>query len=67
MLDEKCVLTLKNLAVNGKDLMEAGIPAGKELGRILNGLLETVLEDPAQNEKEKLIKIARNLAEQSRI
>ena len=67
VLDEKCVLTLKNLAVNGKDLMEAGIPSGKELGRILNGLLETVLEDPAQNEKEKLLKIARNLAEQSRV
>ena len=47
--------------------MEAGIPSGKELGRILNGLLETVLEDPAQNEKEKLLKIARNLADQSRI
>ena len=62
VLDEKCVLTLKNLAVNGKDLMDAGVPAGKELGRILNGLLETVLEDPAQNEKEKLLTIARNLA-----
>ncbi len=62
VIKAQCVLTLKNLAVNGKDLMGAGIPAGKEIGRILNELLEVVLEDPALNEKEKLLTIARNLA-----
>ena len=54
-------LSLKTLAVNGKDLMKEGIPAGKELGNILSELLETVLDDPSQNEKEKLLLIAKNI------
>ena len=48
-------LSLKDLAVNGKDLIEIGIPAGKKLGAILNELFEAVLEDPEMNDKDKLI------------
>ena len=51
-------LSLKDLAVNGKDLISIGIPAGKQLGMILNELFEAVLEDPAQNSREKLLEIA---------
>lgn len=51
---EEC-LSLKELAVNGADLMEIGVPKGKEIGRILNALLELVLEEPALNEKEVLL------------
>ena len=54
-------LSLKDLAVNGKDLMAIGIPAGKQLGIILNELMECVLEDPQLNNKEALIKIAESL------
>ena len=50
--------SLKDLAVNGKDLMAIGIPAGKCLGLVLHDLLETVLDDPAQNTKETLLPIA---------
>lgn len=57
-MQENSALTLRNLAVNGKDLMAAGIPAGKEIGRILNSLLETVLDDPALNTKDRLLQIA---------
>jgi hypothetical protein len=46
--------------VNGNDLMKAGIPQGKQLGKTLDYLLETVLDDPAQNTKEQLMDIARN-------
>ena len=60
-LEKKNALSLKDLAVNGKDLMEAGIPAGKKLGLILNHLLECVIEDPEMNTKEKLLKIASSL------
>lgn len=60
---QKTALDLKSLAVNGKDLIAEGIPAGKMLGQILNELFETVLDDPAQNNKEVLLKIARNLYE----
>ena len=51
--EKNSVLSLKQLAVNGKDLMKNGISAGKDLGFVLNQLLETVLEDPSQNEKEQ--------------
>ena len=59
--EKNSVLSLKQLAVNGKDLIKNGISAGKDLGFVLNQLLETVLEDPSQNEKEQLIKIALNI------
>lgn len=59
--EKNSVLSLKQLAVNGKDLMKNGISAGKDLGFVLNQLLQTVLEDPSQNEKEQLIKIALNI------
>lgn len=58
---EKSALTIKDLEVNGNDLMSLGIPKGKEIGFILKELLETVLDDPSQNEKERLLKIAENI------
>lgn len=60
-LSKKTVLSLKSLAVNGRDLMQLGIPAGKELGRILKELLECVIEDPAMNNKERLIETAKKI------
>lgn len=55
--ENKNALSLKDLAINGKDLIAAGIPAGKQLGIILNELFEAVLEDPELNTKEKLLEI----------
>ncbi len=57
-LEEETAYTLKDLAVNGRDLMAMGIPAGRQIGLILNELLETVLDDPAQNTREQLLEIA---------
>ena len=54
-------LSVKDLAVNGQILIENGIPSGKHMGIILKELLETVLEDPSANTKEKLILIAGNI------
>lgn len=56
-------LSLKSLAINGKDLIQSGIPAGKELGSILNELFETVLDDPSQNQKEILLNMAKKIYE----
>ena len=55
--------SIKDLAVNGNDLIAAGIPAGRILGLILHDLLETVLDDPAQNTREQLLRIAAALYE----
>lgn len=51
---EEC-LSLKDLAVTGKDLIDLGIKPGKEIGEILNDLLEQVIENPKLNKKEILL------------
>ena len=51
---EQCV-SLKTLAVSGKDLIQAGMKPGKELGITLAELLEVVLDDPEMNKKERLL------------
>jgi tRNA nucleotidyltransferase (CCA-adding enzyme) len=66
LTSEKSVMSLRELAVNGKDLMEAGIPSGKELGRILGELFSTVLDDPGQNNRETLLAIAKNIYSQQK-
>ena len=51
---EEC-LSLKDLAITGKDLIDLGIKPGKEIGEILNTLLEMVIENPKLNKKEILL------------
>jgi len=58
VLESSRAFTIKDLAVSGNDLMASGIPCGKIMGTILKELLETVLDDPAQNTKERLLEIA---------
>jgi putative nucleotidyltransferase with HDIG domain len=62
VLAEKSALSLKDLAVSGSDLLAIGIPPGKAIGLVLHELLETVLDDPAENEREHLLQIAKNRA-----
>ena len=50
----KCT-ELKDLAIDGHDLIDQGIPAGKEVGEILKRLLNDVLDDPSLNRKELLL------------
>lgn len=53
LLKDHCV-TLKGLAVTGKDLMALGMKPGRELGSALNELLEWVIDEPSCNKKEIL-------------
>ena len=55
IIDRKQCFTIKDLAVDGHDLMDIGIPAGVELGKKLSKLLDIVLEDPEKNEKDILL------------
>lgn len=48
-------LSLKDLAVSGKDLIAAGAVPGREIGRILHEMLEEVLREPAHNTREYLL------------
>lgn len=49
--------TVNDLAVNGHDLMQIGIPEGPEIGSILKEMLEIVLDNPEMNTKEQLMSI----------
>lgn len=51
--------TLRQLAVDGSDLIEIGFREGPELGRVLRELLAEVVEDPTRNERGWLLEHAR--------
>lgn len=57
--EDQCV-SLKDLDINGSDLIEAGYKQGKELGELLDWLLDRVIEDPSLNNKELLLQLALN-------
>lgn len=48
-------LTLRELAVSGRDLTAAGAAPGKKIGETLNRMLEWVLEHPEANNKDSLL------------
>ena len=53
--DQECI-TLKQLDVNGQDLIQMGILPGKQIGELLNKMLDYVLEHPEDNKKDILLK-----------
>ena len=57
ILAERQCLTLKDLAVDGRDVIAAGIEPGPEVGQVLNGLLERVLSEDIPNERKILLKL----------
>lgn len=66
VLEQQAALSVKDLKIGGRDLMAAGIPAGPVLGTLLEELLDTVLDDPSLNEKERLLEIAAHMWERIR-
>ena len=55
ILEAQNCLSLKDLAVTGRDLIDAGVKPGPTLGVILNVMLEAVIEHPEYNTKEYLL------------
>ena len=55
ILEKNQCLTIRDLAVNGSDLIAAGMKPGKEIGETLKSLLELVLDDPELNNRELLL------------
>lgn len=45
---------LKDLDIDGKDLLALGIPRGRGIGKILNQLLQQVIEEPLKNNMDYL-------------
>lgn len=59
ILESKQVIDKSGLVINGRDLIEIGYNQGKEIGEVLDYLMELVLDDEELNEKETLLNIAR--------
>ncbi|MGH4124197.1 MAG: CCA tRNA nucleotidyltransferase [Clostridium sp.] len=58
ILESKVPLSIKDLSINGGDLMrECSLKTGKEIGDMLRFLLDKTLENPELNSKEKLLAI----------
>lgn len=63
ILEAGDALSTKALAVDGTTLMrELGLRPGRHIGQLLEGLLEHVTEQPADNHRERLLEVARTLA-----
>ncbi len=64
IIEAENAITVKDLAVNGYDIMdELGIKPGPMVGKVLNGLLEIILDDPEKNNRETLLKLAHEIYE----
>ncbi|PIU69115.1 poly(A) polymerase [candidate division WWE3 bacterium CG06_land_8_20_14_3_00_42_16] len=59
-------LKVADLNINGNDLKQIGILQGPKMGKILNSLLELVLDDPGFNTKEKLLHKAKELLQSAK-
>ena len=57
VLQEKECFTLKELAINGKDLIQCGVPEGKKIGIILNTLLTMVIDGEISNDRNSLLQM----------
>lgn len=55
-LERKAPFGLKDLAINGNDLIHAGYAPGPKIGQKLNELLELVLDEPSLNTRDELLK-----------
>lgn len=67
VLEKQQCFSLKMLAINGNDLKEIGIPPSPLTGKILNCLLELVIDGQIVNEKDILLHKATELHRQNNV
>ncbi|NMA87201.1 MAG: CCA tRNA nucleotidyltransferase [Tissierellia bacterium] len=60
ILENKEAISVKDLDINGRDLIEMGYREGEIIGQLLDYLLDRVLEEPELNEKKKLVGLLAN-------
>lgn len=55
VLEEQSAFSLKDLAINGRDLINVGVKPGPEIGRLLNMALDAVIDEKIENKKQPLL------------
>ena len=59
ILKENHAYEISMLDITGKDLMDIGISKGPKIGEVLEFLLKKVIENPLNNEKSSLLRLAK--------
>ena len=65
LLEQKPCYRYSDLAIGGNDLIEVGMNPGPALGETLKKILELVIEEEIENERETLLKAAASMTEQA--
>ncbi|MDR0347381.1 MAG: HD domain-containing protein [Coriobacteriales bacterium] len=61
LIAQQACFSLRDLAVDGNDIKELGLPKGRRVGEMLDALLAAVLEGEVANERAELLARARRL------
>ena len=59
ILERNDPLSVKDLAINGNDILNLGLKEGRSIGKMLNELLELVLKNPELNQRDILLNIVK--------
>jgi tRNA nucleotidyltransferase (CCA-adding enzyme) len=54
-------LRIKDLEINGKDLIAMGVPQGQRIGEVLSTIFDSVVENPELNQRETLLNMAKSM------
>lgn len=60
-------LEKKDLAVNGKDMLDLGVPQGRLVGEILEVLFSRVIQEPTKNQRDVLLQLAQEYIRQQKV
>ncbi len=67
IIEQENAITVRDLAVNGYDIMNTfNLKPGPIIGKVLNELLEIILDEPEKNKKEILLEIAKEIVEREK-
>lgn len=61
IIEKEEAVSIKDLKISGKDIIELGVSQGKEIGLVLKLIFKRVLEDSSLNERKILIKLAKEI------
>lgn len=59
VIEEEQCFSISDLAINGHDIMDLGVPEGKRVGEVLKKLLDVVIAEDIENEHTALVEYAK--------